>query len=604
MNLGNPRPLGRGGRQPSSAGNLASEVGQAAEPAITEAEKKRLKGRLQEFALELQPFFVERRDEAPAVCLLIERLLREDLDVGHLLCGIVDGVLAEIGKGHDTPKRIGEALLIGLVNKKTSKVGEGKVTFVLDIAADERFVGGLDMIARPGMAAVYSRVLSGRRDADGKLGICALTGTEQIIESGTFPVMKFPVIDNTILFAMNPDTDCHHRYGLIGSSICPIGKETMDGIYQAASWIAAPEREGKTWRSVPEARGDKPDLLIAYIEQSADSAIELARVFSEGDDSEREAVFEGAVGSLVAALEAKGAVASEWTCRVLVLHRISKGQVQVQISRRYLVSRIRGAVLEWRAGVANTPPISTMLPGRTRGDPAVRYAPRSLFPGEVLRATKSIWIRGGTEAQTIAGCGLGRVYDLFLAEGQEREVAATELLRMVLDRAGPLLARFGAGFEVSPAVWKAAAVDACTIVATCLYKLGERKEKYMEESAFLLGQFLSLADRLHLLYCMVKRDGDVPPQLLGNQHLAVAAVNPAEALSLLSDRLRIYLGWAGTDERGEATLAKLGGVANGLTGRLLGRPMTDMEKAELLLGYLARETKSQEDEGKTKGEAA
>ena len=117
---------------------------QAAEPAITEAEKKRLKGRLQEFALELQPFFVERRDEAPAVCLLIERLLREDLDVGHLLCGIVDGVLAEIGKGHDTPKRIGEALLIGLVNKKTSKVGEGKVTFVLDIAADERLVGGLE----------------------------------------------------------------------------------------------------------------------------------------------------------------------------------------------------------------------------------------------------------------------------------------------------------------------------------------------------------------------------------------------------------------------------------------------------------------------------
>ena len=154
--------------------------------------------------------------------------------------------------------------------------------------------------------------------------------------------MKFPVIDNTILFAMNPDTDCHHRYGLIGSSICPIGRDTMDGIYQAASWIAAEEREGKTWRSVPEARGDKSDLLIAYIEQSADGNIELARIFSGGDDSEREAVFEGAAGSLVAALDAKGAIASDWTCRVLVLHRISKGQVQLQISRRYLVSDTGG----------------------------------------------------------------------------------------------------------------------------------------------------------------------------------------------------------------------------------------------------------------------
>jgi hypothetical protein len=120
---------------------------------------------------------------------------------------------------------------------------------------------------------------------------------------------------------------------------------------------------------------------------------------------------------------------------------------------------------------------------------------------------------------------------------------------------------------------------------------------------------LSLADLLHLQYCEVKRDKDVPPQLLGNQHLAVAALNPVEAVSLLGDRLRIYKAWADTDQRGEAALAKwavgrMGEVALGLTGRLPERAMTDVEKAELLLGYLAREPKSQDNEGKAKGEAA
>jgi hypothetical protein len=466
------------------------------------------------------------------------------------------------------------------------------------------------------VGVLYNRVLTGRADAGGDLGVCALTGTEQVIEAGTFPVIKFPVIDNTRLFAMNPDTDCHHRYGLIGSAICPIGRETVDGIYRAALWIADAERAGKTWRSVPEPDGDKSDLLIAYIEQSADTNVELARVFAEGDDSEREAVFEAAAKSLIEALDAKGTITRDWTCRVVVLHRISKGQVQVQISRRYSIAHIRTALGEWREGARNTPPISTVLPARVRGDPAEQYAPRTLFPGEVVRASKSVWIRGGTERQAISGFGLAGVYDLFFGEGHLREQAARELLRIMLERTGPLLARLGARTDVSRAGRKAA-VDACTIIATCLYKLGERKDRYMENSAFLLGRFLSLADLLHLQYCELKRgrgdraerDKNIPAQLLGNQYLAVAALNPVEALSMLCDRLRIYKAWADTEQRAEAAKAKwavarMGEVATGLTGQLSEQAMTDMQKAELLLGYLAREKKSEGNGGSVKGEAA
>src|ERR1017187_3432007 len=41
-------------------------------PTISEADGRRLKARLQEFARELQPLLVEHRQEAPAVCLLAQ----------------------------------------------------------------------------------------------------------------------------------------------------------------------------------------------------------------------------------------------------------------------------------------------------------------------------------------------------------------------------------------------------------------------------------------------------------------------------------------------------------------------------------------------------
>lgn len=568
------------------------------------ADERRLKARLQVLARELQPMFLSHRDEAPAVCVLIERVLREDLDIRRFLREIRDGIVAAIHGDRDTPRRIGETLLIGTVDAKASKVKTAKVTLVLDIDEHSRWEGDFERVAHTRMEAVYHRALFELPQEGGGEGICALAGTRQPMETGTFAEVKFPVIDNTILFSMNPNTGCHDRYGLIGSAICPVGKQTAEGIYQAAVWITAADRENKTWCKAPEARGDKNDLLIAYVEQSVAADLSLARVFAEGDESDKEAVFETAASTLVDALNTKGAVTRDWTCRVLVLHRISKGQVQVEINRRYSVARIQEALAEWRAGVANTPSISTKLPAKARGAPSESYGPRSLYPGEVLRATKSVWIRGGSERQSIAGCGLGRVFDVFLGEGSVQSEAAEELLRTILERSGPLLVRFGSRADLSPQCRKAA-VDACTILAICLYRLNKQKEVFMQEAAFLLGRFLSLADTVHLRYCEIKRDGDVPPQLLGNQHLAMAALNPAGALALLCDRLRIYKGWADTDRSGKAGLAKwavrqMGEVAAGLTERLPQRALEDNEKAEMLLGYLVRGAKSGDEEGERK----
>ncbi len=580
---------------------------------LSHRDARRLATRLRGFARELGPLFQRYKDEAPSVCVLLDRLLRADFDLEGFLAGVRDGVVAAVRAGRDTPRRIGETLLVGRWDGKKRKVKREKVTLVLDIDECTRWRGGFERVAHEHMTAVYHRVLLGRVDSGGRSGVCALTGAKQLIETETFPSVKFPVVQNAILLSMNRDAACNARYGLVGSSICPVGRATADEIYRAAVWITSVERDGTTWRAVPATRGDESDLMIAYVEQAADSGVSIASMICEGDAGAGGAVFEAAARSVVDALDAKGAVARDWTCRILVLRRVSKGQVQVEVDRRYGVQRIRDSLVEWRKAAADAPMVWTSLPGKERGAPPRRYIVHALFPSAVLGATKAIWIRGGTESRLAPGLELGRVFDLFLGEGRTSFEAATSLLRLMLGRCWPLLARFGASRSDMPPPSRRAAVDACAILSVCLYKLGERKELFMQEAAFLLGRFLSFVDTLHLQYCVVKRDksrdgSGVPPQLLGNQHLAIAALNPPGALAMLCDRLRIYKAWADTDGSGEAGLAKwavgrLGEAASALKGALPQRALNDVEKAEMLLGYLAREPRST-DGGEKGTEAA
>lgn len=125
----------------------------------------------------------------------------------------------------------------------------------------------------------------------------------------------------------------------------------------------------------------------------------------------------------------------------------------------------------------------------------------------------------------------------------------------------------------------------------------------MQNSAFAVGKMLALADDIHRSYCEVVRDGGIPPSLLGNSLLSTAMENPARAITMLGDRLRIYIGWVktakepqGVDEKDKKLIAiktarkrldQYGTVADLVASQGLPAKMDDLAKAHLLLGYLA-----------------
>jgi hypothetical protein len=137
-----------------------------------------------------------------------------------------------------------------------------------------------------------------------------------------------------------------------------------------------------------------------------------------------------------------------------------------------------------------------------------------------------------------------------------------------------------------------------------LYKCGYRKEEYMKDTAYRVGQLLKASDELHVLYCKVVRgtdkDDGIPAQLVGASMFVAAADAPDRALAQLCIRMNPYITWAksyrhkNVMKEGQRSstaawlLNQLETIASELSETFV-EPVRfdDFDKAQFFLGYLA-----------------
>lgn len=123
----------------------------------------------------------------------------------------------------------------------------------------------------------------------------------------------------------------------------------------------------------------------------------------------------------------------------------------------------------------------------------------------------------------------------------------------------------------------------------------------MENTPYLIGRFLNLADGLHSVWCRnVKEKDPLPPQLLGSSLFASFQINPVQAFATASLRLKPYLDWAKTNQTKDAALSRwfvgeFGRVCAAIVKSQVPVRLSDTDKAEMLLGYLASPGKSVTD---------
>lgn len=422
----------------------------------------------------------------------------------------------------------------------------------------------------------------------------------------SFPSVRLPVLGNVILRSMSSESPCQRRYGFADSQSCRVGQVSRQDMKNAIEWIAHLDRREKTWCDV-STLNSVSGVLFAYPSQLPAVAPELAGlIVGLAADSDPDAAkFEACSTRVTTSLTKLSHKAPTTEVRVFVLTKPDGFRTKVSSSGRYTVDRMLTSANEWTACCRNVPPVLIRQFGPNKGDKPIWSEPIIPYPAEVVSCLNTAWERAGTHADQVPGFGIGDGLGLLLEDGVVLNAIATRTIRTLITNSLSLVLALGQATRqgiVHPMGKKYGkqAILLPSIFGLLLAKLGRLKGDFMKGPPFLVGRLLSLADQLHLQYCQGVRKGQVPPQLVGNALMATALEQPTKAVAMLSQRILPYQAWARTVHGGdEVRLAKyflgeLGRVSANLKDIELPPICGDAEKAEMLLGYLARSDKDTE----------
>lgn len=411
------------------------------------------------------------------------------------------------------------------------------------------------------------------------------------------PERTVPRLGKVKLRSLAKSIPCQFRYRLIEAGACPVGAEIQADLAAALEWITHEDRQFDTWADVSDACGfDLRAILIAYPSRMPREPGWFSGLFASGADAgpQAEKLFESYAQTVTERLQGVMKEDPRTSIAVFVLAKADAARTKLLYTRQFSAERILTAGREWQEAAANVPPLRVR---RFGGEGRPQWvAPQTPFPGRLVRCLNTVWRRAGAEAERVSGLDIGTGLSLFLEEGPSLSDPLAVALRQALTNSTPLLLALGhahnrgqvhrvpARFEDQPLV-----LPSC--LGLLLAKSRSMKETYMNSNPYLIGRLLSLADKLHWNYCRLERKGEQPPQLLGNSLMPTALENPVAGLARLSERLMLYLRCASGRMHQEVAA-----IEQEIDKTRLPTRCGDIEKAQMLLGYLARGAADQGEE--------
>jgi hypothetical protein len=418
-------------------------------------------------------------------------------------------------------------------------------------------------------------------------------GTLSVGNNDKLPGVKLSYVAEVKLRAMNSESFCQFRYDTIDAKSFPIGNESRMRAKGALEWLGDKSHEGDTW-----GRADTKELIFAYPAQLPAISLNLAACFGSQGSIDSAPRFTAAAHKVIEKLHRNtNQRLSEIELRVFSLKKMDKARTKVVFHRNYTAQRLADAANEWEAGCSNLPDIKIRVWGDKKGEWQIAK-PQVPFPLQIAACLNRVWKRdGSTECETPV-IAYTKGIELLLDEQPERFIS--QLFTIIVRNGNGLFLSLGASINRNEIIatkgYDNHKILLPSILGLLLYKLGIKKENYMENVPFLVGRMLKLADELHALYCKEVRN-ELPSQLVGNALMSAALDSPVQALSQLALRLKPYYGWAQTfrgNESGKLAgyfIGQYGEVAAQLAEKSLPNRFNDAERAQLLLGYLASNKK-------------
>lgn len=501
-----------------------------------------------------------------------------------------------------------KALLVGTWDKTTKQYVAGCMTYydVYETSSFSNKVIDQDTV-RALITLLNQQNLTEKQPLQSLRGV--LSGKIQEGVGEKYPNPNIPTLGLTYLYSKKSDVSCLTRYRMSGTEAFQAGKSEVTMINNAVAFLTAKSRENKSWKPMTNSDGDKPNLLLAYLTDDPQNNAFLADCLSAPTDfDEVEAAFDALCQQVLGNIKNLSDKNPQAKINLIILETLDPGRKQVVYGNSLSISRFCDNLIAWSSESQNGPPISIRVKDKT----GIRvYNPICPGPNEILQIMKLHYTRSGSaKPLKQSAVSLHEVYRLYMprSEAEYRDVdLLSNIIQKSVWKAHGLLGDIGQQIIVqfpyplnASESFSKQVKNLCmfvSLISILLWRLGARKEKYMLEAPFNVGQFLKLADMLHKQYCVQVRNGGnekkpLPTQLMGNEMLAIASENPVEGVIRLRDRMKVYLAWADTSTGEGAGLAKwilarFSEVSLKISEKGLPETFSAAEQAQVLLGYLA-----------------
>ena len=411
--------------------------------------------------------------------------------------------------------------------------------------------------------------------------------------------ISIPLLGMIKMRSSNKDVEALNRYHVTGSEGFPMGKSARIEAEAALKYVINPDGDGFTY-----GRVSANEILIAYpADVVSRQKTPLVQMFGGGSNPERERlVFRKVAQDVIELLKGEGRDLSNRELRIFSIRKMDKARTKVVYYRNIDVTALARASEEWNEGCHNLPTLDvkdwpTISKGERKSEKDKKPLPveiETVFPARLYRYLNKYYKRNfSTEDIEVARFEPSTGLELMLMDEASVVPFVQSILSQVMIQAGnyyrALCVSLGQN-KVASAKDKGLHLG---IIGLLLYKVGKRKENYMNETAFLLGRFLRIADGLHRCYCDSERKGQYPGEFCGSSLISAMMENPVVALAQFGQRSAPYVRWAQACQKEKYEglahwwLNQWQPIADALHATKLSTRLTDAERAELFLGYLS-----------------
>ena len=417
--------------------------------------------------------------------------------------------------------------------------------------------------------------------------------------SETMPEVKLAGGITVKLRSMFGKQKYYYCWGAADDDSYPISIENRTKLAAALAWAGSVENKEKIWINT-----DKGEILFAFPTKLPEvNNISFVRFFKPDFESINLSNFKVQAERFISEINYLKTSSSrecghnnEGIC-VFVLRQIDKGRTKIEYSKTISAGEIEKSCELWNLGC------ETNIP-KIRG--LKTYTP---YPYAIADILNVIWRQDGG-AMSESYQPITKYYGLEMILGTTDINRDIRLISRNLVTIAPALSQMlttgkargnfrlnyekGKGkLQNNPVMW---ARYALPLLGLFLQKQGRKKEQYMQEFPYQLGQLLKITDELHAKYCKIVREDDVPPQLIGSTFFNDACIDPFGVIGRLGNRSRFCIDWAKRYRRQKEEDSGIVGwllrqhekisTQIAITGKP-GMKFNDTDKSLFALGYFA-----------------